>query len=310
MTEKEKSELPPQLIFNIVLKKMQRKNISFILKQHHIEPRQMQAWENMLLSHGPKIYEKTEEEEKAKELASKGDLIIKKVKKGHDGHHAGAWKVAYADFVTAMMAFFLLMWLVTMTEEVKKIGIADYFEKYSLLEDYGVTEKSGKIHQTEVGRLQKNEVKEDPYKRMTDALQKEIKAQFGSKSDQVQMEFTSDGFRIQLVDKFDAPMFDSGSNKLKSWPKELIGIVSRTIIDIPVKLGIEGYTDSVPFNAKGITNWELSALRAAAARSEFEKNGIPASRFAKIVGYAHTRPLIPDDPTSPKNRRIAITLFP
>ena len=165
------------------------------------------------------------------------------------------------------------------------------------------------MDKTEIGKLQKAQTQGDPFKRMTDTITKNIQGQFGARPDQIDLEYTADGFRIQLMDRYDAPMFDSGSNKLKSWPKDLIKTVSRTIMDIDVRVGIEGYTDSVPFNDKGITNWELSALRAGAARSEFEKNGIPTSRFAKIVGYADTRPLILEDPTDPRNRRIAITLL-
>jgi len=314
MAEEEKTEIPPQLIFNLVLKKLQKKNITFLLKQNRIEPRQMQAWENKLIAEGSKVFEKTaEEEEEEKEVTTAGTVIIKKVKKGHAGHHGGAWKVAYADFVTAMMAFFLLMWLVSMTDEAQKLGITEYFEKYSMFKNYGATDKGGKEDKTDIGLPQKKqadvEVNEDPYNKMTEALQTDIRRQFGSMLDQVQMDFTTEGFRIQLVDKYDAPMFDSGSNRLKSWPKELIQIVSKSIVNIPVRIGIEGYTDSVPYNKDGITNWELSALRAAAARSEFEKNGIVSSRFAKIVGYADTRPLIEEDPTDPRNRRIAITML-
>jgi chemotaxis protein MotB len=314
MAEEEKTEISPQLIFNLVLKKLQRKNISFILKQNRIEPKQVQAWENKLLSRGPEIFEKAveEEAEEEQESTAAGTVIIKKVKKGHAGHHGGAWKVAYADFVTAMMAFFLLMWLVSMTDEAQKLGITEYFEKYSMFKNYGATDKGGKEDKTDIGLPQKKqadiEVNEDPYNKMTEALQIDIKRQFGSMPDQVQMDFTTDGFRIQLVDKYDAPMFDSGSNRLKPWPRELIKIVAKSIENMQVRIGIEGYTDSVPYNKDGITNWELSALRAA-ARSEFEKNGIVSSRFAKIVGYADTRPLIEEDPTDPRNRRIAITML-
>ncbi len=316
MAEEEKTEISPQLIFNLVLKKLQRKNISFILKQNRIEPKQMQAWENKLISQGSKIFEKAveeEEQEEEQESTTGTTLIIKKVTKGHAGHHGGAWKVAYADFVTAMMAFFLLMWLVSMTDEAQKLGITEYFEKYSMFKNYGATDKGGKEDKTDIGLPQKKqadiEVNEDPYNKMTDALQKEIRSQFGSMPDQVQMDFTAEGFRIQLVDRFDSPTFDSGSAKLKPWPRELIAIVAKTIMDLQVKIGFEGYTDAIPFNNKGITNWELSALRAAAAKKEFAKNGIPETRFARIVGYADRQLLIPEDPSDPRNRRIAITLL-
>lgn len=308
MTEEHKPEITPQLKFNLVLKKIQRKNIKFILQQNKIDPDQVQAWENKLLSRGPEIFDEAIEEEAERESGT-GTLIIKRVKKAHAGHHGGAWKVAYADFVTAMMAFFLLMWLVSMTDEAQKMGIADYFEKYSLVEKYGATRKDGKEEKVEIGKLEKGETKVDPFEKMTDTLTKEIQGQFGAMPDQIELEYTAEGFRIQMMDRHDAPMFDSGSNKLKPWPKELIKLVAKSIMDIPARVGIEGYTDSVPFNVKGMTNWELSALRAAAARSEFERNGITASRFAKIVGYADRRPLIIEDPTHPKNRRIAITLL-
>ncbi len=153
MAEEDKPKISPALIFNLVLKKLQRKNVKFILQQNQIDPKQLQAWENKLLSQGPEIFEETEEEEEKE--STTGAVIIKKVKKGHAGHHGGAWKVAYADFVTAMMAFFLLMWLVSMTDEAQKTGIADYFEKYSMFEKYGATQKAGKEDKTEIGKLQK-----------------------------------------------------------------------------------------------------------------------------------------------------------
>jgi chemotaxis protein MotB len=196
-----------------------------------------------------------------------------------------------------------------MTDEAQKMGLTEYFEKYSMFKNYGVTQKAGPENKTEIGKLQKNESQVDPFKKMTDTLTKEIQGQFGAMPDQIELEYTADGFRIQLVDRFDSPTFDSGSTKLKPWPRELIAIVAKTIMDLPVKIGFEGYTDSVPYNNKGITNWELSAMRAAAAKKEFAKNGIPETRFARIVGYADRQLLIPENPSDPRNRRIAITIL-
>ncbi|MBI4382516.1 MAG: OmpA family protein [Nitrospinae bacterium] len=240
-------------------------------------------------------------------------VFVKRVKKVHGGHHGGSWKVAYADFVTAMMAFFLLMWLVSMTTEQQKLGLGDYFQNFSPFQHQGIspyqetsmTPTDGMASKADKGKSRDKENLEVLFQK----IKSDVSDKFKSVQDQILMDFVSDGLRIQIIDTEGSSMFNSGSPDLNNWSKEVLQMVSENVKHLPNKVAIEGHTDSVPFKASGMSNWELSTARASMARKEFERNGIEPERFSKIVGYADTQPFVKYDTKDSKNRRINIILM-
>jgi chemotaxis protein MotB len=271
-------------------------------------------------------------------------VIVKKKKKGgHDGHHGGAWKVAYADFVTAMMAFFLLLWLISATTEEQKEGIADYFtpstvtqsnsgsgmilsgrtmsEEGALVSDrapvginMSLPSPSGPDQDREVQDLAK-ELAEREQRDFEDAEEK-LKAavsaipELAELADQVLVDYTPEGMRIQLVDARENAMFKLGSAEPKERTRELLKLVAQTIQDLPNKVAVKGHTDATPFTSRDdYSNWELSADRANASRRVLEENGLGAERIGQVVGRAAQDPLLPDDPENARNRRISIVLL-
>lgn len=246
-------------------------------------------------------------------------IIIKKVKKGHGGGHGGAWKVAYADFVTAMMAFFLLLWLLSMTSDAQKAVLSQYFEHFSLFDSSG---KSFMMESSdaglEPGAVQTKSVEvietaselnatsnEDIEARLTQAMQ----ASLAEIRDHVLVDTFAGGVRIQIVDLESRPMFPSGSAVPEPKAKAIIQVVAANLRDIPNKIAVEGHTDASPFHSGQITNWELSTGRASAARLELANNGIGSERIARVVGYAATELLIKDKPLDPRNRRVSIIVL-
>jgi chemotaxis protein MotB len=269
-------------------------------------------------------------------------IIIKRIKKGGHAVHGGAWKIAYADFVTAMMAFFLLMWLLGSTTDGDKKGIADYFGsplKLALMnsgsgagdaahvikgggEDF--TRSSGQvkrgdvkaekstinIHQlkseqtrAEVQRLE--EVKKKVEERIAESAK--LKA-LGS---QILLEMTPDGLRIQIVDAEGRPMFASGSPAVQPGMRELLRAVGEVLSEVPNRLTLEGHTDSLPFGSseRGYSNWELSSDRANASRRELIAGGLPEDHVLRVQGLAASNPFDRKDPTAPANRRISIIVM-
>ena len=239
-------------------------------------------------------------------------IIIKKVKKGgHGGHHGGAWKVAYADFVTAMMAFFLLMWLLNMTSEEKRIRLSMYFKHFSLFQDGG-TSIMGKTSSimSEAGPTQQQVFKEQGdvilNKDFEKSIEESIGKELGSAKDQVIVDVVKEGIRIQLIDKEGSLMFEKGSNKLTPKGKAALRVIAERISDMPNRVIVEGHTDAVPFEKKDYGNWELSTERASTARRTLESNGVSPDRIARVSGFAGTIPLIEADAADPRNRRISI----
>ncbi len=312
-----------------------------------------------------------------------GPIIIKKVKKAgdHGAHHGGAWKVAYADFVTAMMAFFLLLWLLNVTTDVQKRGIADYFdpslasrsnsgaggvlggrtigqpgsakmslaipsldsERSSLRQAAGDndntsdndtdndTDSTGKSDQGEGNGGQTDDTNDQPKKLTADEFQKQLAAreqkrfeeakaqleqavrevpELKSLANNLLIDETSEGLRIQIVDQDKTPMYPLGSAEMLDPAKKLLGLVAQVVAKLPNKISITGHTDSTQYalSAK-YTNWELSADRANASRREFLADGLPASRIDRVVGVADQEPLDKSDPAAPHNRRISIVLL-
>ena len=277
-------------------------------------------------------------------MADGNEVIIKKIKKGgHGGHHGGAWKVAYADFVTAMMAFFLLLWLLAATTEEQKRGIAEYFtpESFSVsspgaeagvLAGEGVTGEGttqadsraptvvlqlvptqatgADATEDDVEELMR-EREEEAFEEAQDAIRQAIQADptLAELADQLLMDMTPEGLRIQIIDHEGGSMFPSGSAAMKASTRALIGQISQVINELPNKVVISGHTDATPFQTEGgYTNWELSSDRANAARRALVEGGVPFERIVQVTGKADTEPFDASDPFLPENRRISIVL--
>lgn len=246
-------------------------------------------------------------------------VIIMQVKKGHgEGHHGGSWKVAYADFVTAMMAFFLLMWLLNMTSQEKRAVMALYFRHFSLFQhggqsfmmDGGMKPSAMSMGGQQVveggdqGGGSSKEEQQTSMKVMTGVAQNT-----GSLKEQVFMGITDEGIRIQIVDSPENPIFPTGSAQLTDTAKKAIRSIAVILKQFPNEIAIEGHTDGSPIRNEQISNWELSTARASAARREIEQVGIDPERIARVVGYADKFPLIPDNVADPRNRRISIVFL-
>jgi len=251
------------------------------------------------------------------------NVKIKRVKKGgdHGGHHGGSWKVAYADFVTAMMAFFLLMWLVTAKKMEEKVGIATYFN------DYDITKGESDIKKKIDEKIKKYKLVLDQNSKDSQAIKlvlenntaaarqilqdwkSEVQLKLNDVSDQIMVEITEDGaIMIQLVDKEGAPMFPPGSSDLSPVAKKILEVIWEKVKLEGVKIAIEGHTDAHRYSASGKTNWELSTERASAARKELERLGFQPENLLRVTGLADTKP-ISNDPFSPTNRRISLLLY-
>lgn len=277
----------------------------------------------------------------------KQPIIIKKVKKSHAGAHGGAWKVAYADFVTAMMAFFLLMWLLNMTSDEKKIKLALYFQEFSIFEKGGSPvetspvgepsvippilnkqttgqESKNKVSGDEAGEASSNKTPPPEEKTAEEAtdnnvyMDKEqlkteltavIEKRLNELKDQVIVETFDKGVRIQLIDKQGNPLFAVGSAQPTPEAKKALRVLAESLKDLPNRVAIEGHTDSLAYAGSHYTNWELSTDRASAARKELEAAGLSPDRLVKVAGYAATIPLVKDKPDDPRNRRISILIF-
>ena len=272
-------------------------------------------------------------------------IIIKKVKKAGHGHHGGAWKVAYADFVTAMMAFFLLLWLLSITTDVQKEGIADYFTSNPAVTRSesgsggvlgGTTIELEGAMTSKIKPLVEREATQDPAMTSTqsvsdqrfeqerkkrekenfnaakNALKRAINAtpELAELSSALKIDITPEGLRIQISDKKTKPLFTSGSANLLPHTKQLLTKVSGVIQKLPNELSVRGHTDSVPYGPNNnYTNWELSADRANAARRQLLKGGLPPARINNVVGKADTDHFITNNPRDGRNRRISIVLL-
>ncbi|MFZ4762923.1 MAG: flagellar motor protein MotB [Alphaproteobacteria bacterium] len=274
-------------------------------------------------------------------------IVIKKKKKGGaHGHHGGAWKVAYADFVTAMMAFFLLMWLLNVTTSEQKHGIADYFfdpltassspsGAGSVLSGQTVSVKGARVNDvSSMGAMQgmpgKNEeIKPEDIDEQTlkEAITKKEEESFKKAEKQLKeamekvpdlqklkqnlmIDQTPEGLRIQIVDQDGSSMFPLGRAEMYEQTQKLLALVGDVVKQMPNHISVRGHTDGNQFRGdKGYNNWDLSADRANSCRRELEKNGVPQERIANVVGKADTDHLVKDDPLSPRNRRISIIML-
>lgn len=252
-------------------------------------------------------------------------VIIKKVrKKGHGGGHGGAWKVAYADFVTAMMAFFLLMWLLAMVSPEKRAGVSYYFKHFNVFDKGGLsfvdsklTPKVKLLDDDATGKpeltLQIEEEEERALKSgeaLSERLKKEIESKLSDFKDQIIIDTFEGAVRVEILDRETGTMFPLGSAEISSNGKRILKIISPAIITSNRKIAIEGHTDALVFAASNkYSNWELSTERASAARREMERDGLPPEMLIRVTGYAATEPLIKDNLYDPRNRRISILMF-
>jgi chemotaxis protein MotB len=232
--------------------------------------------------------------------------------KGHGGHHGGAWKVAYADFVTAMMALFLVLWLVSQADTKLKESIANYFRSPGVFDttNGGILSQAKKVSKEPSALTSKDD--EQTLFSVAQTLQKKFQTrpEFTKYKDQVRIDVTDEGLRIQLIDKAERVSFPSGSAELTGEARTILEEISEDICSLPNKINIGGHTDSHVFpSEKGYTNWELSADRANAARRVLESICVKPEQIHRIIGYADTEPLIPDDPFAQANRRISITVL-
>ncbi|MFN7945211.1 MAG: flagellar motor protein MotB [Blastocatellia bacterium] len=237
---------------------------------------------------------------------------IKKVA-GHGGHHGGAWKVAYADFVTAMMALFLVLWLLSQADTKLKEAIANYFRSPGAFNTVrgGIlpgARTASKGKQTSLSDVDE----EQSFLAAAMSLKNKFstKPEFSSFKDQVRVDVTGEGLRVQIVDKADKVSFASGSAELNPMTQAILSEIARTICDLPNPIYIGGHTDKRPFaRGNNYTNWELSADRANAARRALEANCVKPDQIRRVVGYADTEPLIPNDAYAAANRRISIIVL-
>jgi chemotaxis protein MotB len=242
-------------------------------------------------------------------------IIIKQVKKGHEGGHGGSWKVAYADFVTALMAFFLLMWLLNMTSQEKRAVLALYFKHFSLFTQGGKSfmmaggpspnmEQSGGSEMVDSGESAGGVTNEESLSRIIAGMGQQEKG--NAEKDQILIGTSAEGIRIQIVDTVENPIFPPGSDRMTDGGKKIIKDIVNIIKFFPNEIIIEGHTDAAPVRNQQVSNWELSTARASSARREFETDGIDPNRIAMVAGFADKVPLFKDNPEDPRNRRISI----
>ncbi|TDP85962.1 chemotaxis protein MotB [Aquabacterium commune] len=268
-------------------------------------------------------------------------IIIKRIKKGGHAAHGGAWKIAYADFVTAMMAFFLLMWLLGSTTEGDKKGIADYFNsplKVAMLGGSGAGDatsilKGGGNNLAEsVGQNKKGKSETADEKARKKALRAEqMRAEAERLSalkqkveevianderlakyrSQIQLDLTAEGLRIQIVDDQSRPMFESGDTEVKGYMRDILRAIGHVLDEVPNRLTIEGHTDAKAFSAgeRGYSNWELSSDRANASRRELISGGLSGAKVLRVQGLAASMLYEKGNPESPLNRRISIIVM-
>jgi chemotaxis protein MotB len=233
------------------------------------------------------------------EAATRPIIVIKK-KGGHAGHHGGAWKVAYADFVTAMMALFIVLWLLNSSKQVRE-AVGGYFKD--------PTGNSKKVGNGQTGSGDNFTLSKDNMSKLKEELQKAVRkvANFDQIKNHIEMTVTSEGLRIELLESDAGTFFQSGAPEPTDSGKELLKRLAEEVGKLPNKVLIEGHTDAKPFSpSSSYSNWELSADRANAARRWMQQDGIRPDQVTQVRGYADQRLRKPDQPHDPSNRRISL----
>lgn len=253
-------------------------------------------------------------------MKEKKIIIRKKIKREGEAAHGGSWKVAYADFVTAMMAFFLLLWLITMIAPEKRARVAEYFKNFSIFRESGqsIMKRSSNVFDEsgansskvslELRKRFENSSANSPVQ-MQQMLKKLILQKLGDVKDQIRIDMYEGGVRIQIMDKKGRPMFDSGSGNPTPDAKRILGVIGEFLKSAPNKVAIEGHTDALPYVHGAYTNWDLSTERALEARRLLIGDGLNPARVSRVAGYAETVPFVKDDPLDPRNRRISIIVL-
>jgi chemotaxis protein MotB len=230
-------------------------------------------------------------------------IIVIKKKGGHGGHHGGAWKVAYADFVTAMMSLFIVLWLMGSSEKVKR-AVAGYFNDPKGFANQLGTTMTGTGNGTTVAQ-----VRTDELEKLKEKLEQEIKArkELEKLSKQIEITITPEGLRIELIEGKDGTFYEIGSAKLSASGQELLALLAAELKTLPNSLLIEGHTDSTPYSSDAsYSNWDLSADRANSARRLMQQDGVRADQVTQVRGYADQMLRVKTNPTDPSNRRISI----
>ena len=233
-------------------------------------------------------------------MAQTGPIVVIKKKVAHGGHHGGAWKVAYADFVTAMMALFIVLWLLNSSKQVR-VAVGGYFKD--------PTGTSKKVGNGENGSGDNFVATKDNLDKIKDELSAAIrKVNITEKlKDQIEMTITAEGLRIELMETEKGAFFPSGTQEPNDEGKAFLTMLAAELGSLPNTLSIEGHTDSRPFATTGsYSNWELSADRANAARRVMQQGGLRPSQVTEVRGYADQRLRKPQDPENPANRRISV----
>lgn len=275
-------------------------------------------------------------------MAAEGNVIVvKRIKKSDHGHHGGAWKIAYADFVTAMMAFFLLMWLLGSVSSSDLKGIEQYFKtplkvalqggpsvggSQSVLKGGGqdLTKEAGQVRKSDGkesikkvdAKAAKDELERIEKQALEDLKQKikqaiEASATMNQFKNQLLLDITAEGLRIQIVDDQKRPMFESSKAELQPYAKQILRELSQLMNGLPNKISLSGHTDASPYPSgeKSYSNWELSSDRANAARRELVAGGIDEKKLLRVVGLSSAVLFDKNDPLNPINRRISIIVM-
>ena len=234
-------------------------------------------------------------------MAPRPIIIIRK-KAGHGGHHGGAWKVAYADFVTAMMALFIVLWLLNTSKQTQE-AIGGYFKD--------PTGTSKKVGSGLVGSGENFTLTKDNMSKLKEELQAAVRkvTNFEKLKNQIEMTVTAEGLRIELLENEKGTFFPSGISEPSEEGKQILILLAHEMSKLPNTVSIEGHTDSKPYNGSGnYTNWELSADRANAARRVMQQNGVGPRQISQVRGYADQRLRKPKNPEDASNRRISLVV--
>jgi len=232
--------------------------------------------------------------------STKRPIIVIKKKAGHGGHHGGAWKVAYADFVTAMMALFIVLWLMNSSKQVQE-AVGGYFKD--------PTGTSKKVGTNEVGSGENLTLTKQDMPKLKEELQKVVRqvSNFDKLKSQIEMTVTAEGLRIELLESSSGTFFESGKPGLNGDGKELLLALAQELGKLPNTVSIEGHTDAKPYAGnRDYGNWELSTDRANAARRLMQLNGLRATQVSQVRGYADQKLRVPGNPLEPSNRRITL----
>ena len=233
-------------------------------------------------------------------MTNKPPIIVIKKKGGHAGHHGGAWKVAYADFVTAMMALFIVLWLLNSSKKIQE-AVGGYFR-----DPQGTAQKAGKDI---VGTNASSIVPADNMQQLKQQLENAIKGipNFDKLKNHIEMTITPEGLRIDLIEGPGSTFFDNGSSVLSQDGVDLLEALAGELGKLPNKITVEGHTDAKPYSGKtNYTNWELSADRANSARRIIQANGVSVNQVTQVRGYAAMQLRTPDNPLDPSNRRVSL----